>query len=162
MADDRHPEWKLDQVWRDRITGASCELCAMVKDEYVVSREGYKVADLRISRWILCQNQYVKGYSVLVLNAHAIELFDLEDKARSEFAEDIATASKALHHALSPIKINLEMQGNIIPHLHCHIKPRFLTDRPGHARIFQNAGTHILADEEYQEMIGRLQNQIDY
>jgi ATP adenylyltransferase len=160
MNYDREAEWKVDQKWHNRISGTACELCTLLEADMAASSEGHKVADLRVSRWILGQNQYIRGYSFLVLSSHAVELFELEKEVRSKFADDIADASRALQRVLSPIKINLEIQGNVVPHLHCHIKPRFLTDRPGHARIFQNAGRIVLPDEDYQSMVSRLRNHI--
>ncbi|MEI5680665.1 HIT family protein [Mesorhizobium sp. CCNWLW179-1] len=160
MNDDREAEWKLDQKWQNRITGTACELCSLLEADTAVSSEGHKVADLRVSRWILGQNQYIRGYSILVLSSHAVELFELEKEVRSRFVDDIADASQALQRVLSPIKINLEIQGNVVPHLHCHIKPRFLGDRPGHARIFQNAGRIVLRDEDYRSMVSQLRNHI--
>ncbi|PAQ07665.1 HIT family protein [Mesorhizobium temperatum] len=160
MTDDRQAEWKLDQKWHDRVTGAACELCTLLEADTAVSLEGHKVADLRVSRWILGQNQYIRGYSILVLSSHAVELFELEKEVRGQFVDDIADASQALQRVLSPIKINLEIQGNVVPHLHCHIKPRFLVDRPGHARIFQNAGKIVLPDEDYQSMVSQLRDHI--
>ena len=160
MADKSYPAWQLDQTWRDRLTGQRCELCELIKSDPVENSEGFKVADLRVTRWMLGRNQYIRGYSVLVLKHHATELFEISSKLRAEFIEDIATASEALQHLLFPIKINQEIQGNVIPHLHCHIKPRFSTDRPGHARIFQDAGRVVLTNDAYQEMIGQLQESI--
>ena len=159
---DSEQGWNLDQIWRDRISGVSCELCSVIGADSATSSEGYKVADLRVSRWILGRNQYIRGYSLLVLNTHAIELHDLVRPVRERFVEDIALAGATLNRVLSPIKINIEMQGNVIPHLHCHIKPRFLTDRPGHARIFQNGGRVELLDSEYSQMVLSLREAISH
>lgn len=129
--------WNLGARWQARIAGTECEFCAW--DAHTSASYPVEVARLRVSRWYLGANQYVQGYSVLVLDRHAIELYDLSVDVRQAFTEDIADAARALDEILKPIKMNIELQGNVIPHLHCHLKPRFAYDRPAHARIFQDA-----------------------
>ena len=137
--------WILDERWQSRLTGRDCEFCH--DNDSPDSTHGSVVRELRVSRWVLGSNQYIRGYSILILKHHAIEFCDLDPHVRHDFSEDIADASRALVSVLRPIKLNLEMQGNVVPHLHCHIKPRFETDRPGHTRIFQDA-EHIEATEQ--------------
>lgn len=129
--------WNLDARWEARISGTSCEFCRW--DEATRVTYPVEVARLRVSRWFLGANQYVRGYSVLVLDRHAVELYDLDTAVRQALTEDMADAGQALGRVLKPIKMNVEILGNVIPHLHCHLKPRHHHDRPGHARIFQDA-----------------------
>ncbi|MGI6247731.1 MAG: HIT family protein [Pseudochelatococcus sp.] len=106
------------------------------------------------------KNKYIKVYSILVLAEHKIELFELDRETRHQFINDISDVSRILNDTLSPIKINVEMQGNVVPHLHCHVKPRFETDTPGHARIFQGAGTAILPAAEFSAMRDELRERM--
>jgi diadenosine tetraphosphate (Ap4A) HIT family hydrolase len=147
--------WNIDQTWLDGVSGASCKLC----NELERGEEtplGLVVADMRTCRWILAKNQYIRGYSILVLSQHKIELFELDRETRHHFMDDISDVARILSEKLSPIKINLEMQGNVVPHLHCHVKPRFETDTPGHARIFQGAGSVMLPPAELRAMRSKL------
>lgn len=146
--------WILDERWRSRLNGSDCEFCR--DNEGVGSTHGSVVRDLRVARWVLARNQYIRGYSVLILKYHAIEFCALDRGVRQDLSEDIADASRALMGVLRPIKLNLEMQGNVVPHLHCHIKPRFETDRPGHARIFQDAEFVELTEAQREELCDRL------
>jgi diadenosine tetraphosphate (Ap4A) HIT family hydrolase len=52
------------------------------------------------------------------------------------------------------------MQGNVIPHLHCHIKPRFDSDRPGHARIFQDQEVRLLEEDDYNARVTALRENL--
>jgi diadenosine tetraphosphate (Ap4A) HIT family hydrolase len=144
--------WSIDADWQDRVSGRSCAFCATAGAQI----HGVKVADLRVSQWLLGRNQYVRGYSILILKFHAVELFTLSLQDRQDFVEDIAQASRALYTVCAPIKLNIEMQGNVIPHLHCHIKPRYVSDRPGHARIFQDQEVRFLQEEDYKTFVTRL------
>lgn len=152
-------KWNVDQSWFDGISGKSCKLCDEIKcgDE---TSMGLVVGEMRVCRWILAKNQYIKGYSILVLAEHKIELFELDRETRHQFSDDISDVARILNDTLSPIKINVEMQGNVVPHLHCHVKPRFKTDTPGHARIFQGAGTVILPEADFSAMRDELAKRI--
>jgi len=119
-----------------------------------------EVARLRVSRWLLGANQYVRGYGVLVLDRHAIELHDLSIEIRQAFTEDIADAGRAIGRILNPIKMNLELLGNAVPHLHCHLKPRYPDDLSGHARIFHDAQRAQLPLADLVQLATKLRGQL--
>jgi diadenosine tetraphosphate (Ap4A) HIT family hydrolase len=146
--------WNLGADWQRAHDGSGCAFC----DGDTSIRESYpvEVARLRVSRWLLGANQYIHGYGLVLLDRHAIELHELDPALRASFMEDVADASRALARLLQPIKMNLEMQGNVIPHLHCHLKPRFVHDRPAHARIAQDGGHRIATREQLEELAAKL------
>ncbi|MBR1175364.1 HIT family protein [Bradyrhizobium sp. KB893862 SZCCT0404] len=146
--------WNLDERWEARISGTSCEFCRW--DEAIRATYPVEVARLRVSRWFLGANQYVRGYSILVLDRHAIELYDLDTTVRQAFTEDMADAGQALGRVLKPIKMNFELLGNVVPHLHCHLKPRHRHDRPAHARIFQDAQREQMPLTQLEQLAGEL------
>lgn len=150
--------WNLDSRWQASIDGTACEFCR--RDEPTRATYPTEVARLRVSRWFLGANQYVRGYSVLILDRHAIELHDLDRTERRSFVEDIADAGCALERALHPIKMNIELLGNVVPHLHCHLKPRYPDDQPGHARIFQDAQVKIMSPAELEQLATMLRSRI--
>lgn len=49
--------------------------------------------------------------------------------------------------------MNLEMQGNIILHLHCHLKPRYYGDPAPGAPIHPDRNPVLLRREEYDERV---------
>ncbi len=150
--------WNLDSRWQARIEGTECEFCEW--DQRTSATYPVEVARLRVSRWLLGANQYVRGYSVLVLDRHAIELHDLSPDIRQAFTEDIADAGRAIGRVLNPIKMNLELLGNVVPHLHCHLKPRYPHDRPGHARIFQDAQRQEISLADLERLAAKLLGQL--
>jgi len=150
--------WNLDSRWQARIDGTECEFCKW--DQRTGATYPVEVARLRVSRWLLGANQYVRGYSVLVLDRHAIELHDLSPDIRQAFTEDIADAGRAIGQVLNPIKMNLELLGNVVPHLHCHLKPRYPHDRPGHARIFQDTRTEQMSPTDLEQLGKELRSQL--
>jgi diadenosine tetraphosphate (Ap4A) HIT family hydrolase len=64
------------------------------------------------------------GYVCVISKLHAVEPFDLSDTERSAFWQEAMAIAAALHQELHPIKMNYEIHGNTLPHLHMHIFPR--------------------------------------
>lgn len=88
-----------------------------------------KVADLQVSTAILSSNQICRGYCELVYNrGHVTELFRLSTEERRLFCEDLNRLAEAIYDALRPHKLNYELLGNSVPHLHWHLIPRYLDD----------------------------------
>lgn len=59
---------------------------------------------------------------------HATELFHLKRKERIAYMEDVTRVAKAIDDAFHPYKLNYELLGNTVPHLHWHVIPRQKTD----------------------------------
>ena len=74
-------------------------------------------------------DQFFRGYSFVTLKWHMEELYHLTDKERKSFLEDMSTVARALSDAFKPDKMNYELLGNGMPHLHWHLIPRFKTDQ---------------------------------
>ena len=71
------------------------------------------------------------GYVCLVAKRHVREPFELPDGERRAFWDAVDRVAEALAARLDPrpTKINYEIHGNTIPHLHAHIFPRTSGDR---------------------------------
>jgi diadenosine tetraphosphate (Ap4A) HIT family hydrolase len=77
--------------------------------------------------------QYYEGYCIALCRHHVRELFELERGVRHAFIDEIALLGQALANVFGPRKLNVEMLGNQVPHLHCHIFPRSVLD-PDHLK----------------------------
>lgn len=76
---------------------------------------------------VLGKWQYYTGYCVLVSRDHATELSQL-GADRSAFLDEMATLAAAVEAVFRPLKLNYELLGNQVQHLHWHIFPRYATD----------------------------------
>ena len=72
--------------------------------------------------------QFFKGYCVLVARQHAKELFELPDSDRRTYFEEMCVLARAIQVSFGPHKLNYEMLGNQVPHLHWHLFPRYESD----------------------------------
>lgn len=69
------------------------------------------------------------GYCRIILNRHAREMTDLAPDERQRLMRVVLEVEAALRDALAPDKVNLASLGNLVPHLHWHVIPRFRNDR---------------------------------
>ena len=68
------------------------------------------------------------GYVCVVARRHVVEPFDLPSSELQQFWQDAMIVGRALSRLLRPAKINYEIHGNSMPHLHMHIYPRSADD----------------------------------
>lgn len=68
------------------------------------------------------------GFCRVILNAHRKEMTDLSEVERDRFMATVYAVEKLLRELLQPEKVNLASFGNVVPHLHWHVVPRFSGD----------------------------------
>jgi len=128
---------------------SNCPMCQRWDDD----------ADLRIvemthSYVILNRDQYFPGYTLLFTKEHVTELFHLDRSVRAGLTEEVSRVAEALYGAFSPAKINYELLGNMVPHIHWHIVPRFASEPLWPKPIWAEPHDElILAPEEYKQRI---------
>ena len=70
----------------------------------------------------------MQGYAWLPLRRHAVELHELTEPEGAAFMRDLRRVSSAIAAATRAVKLNYEIHGNTVPHLHVHIFPRYVGD----------------------------------
>ena len=119
--------WKSEN-WDELIRGENCPVCELISLDKAEDEHGIAIADLSFSRLFLAKNQYVQGYCVLMCHRHVIEPYELTADEQRKYFSDLAKAGQALESAFKADKLNYNILGNLIPHLHTHILPRYFTD----------------------------------
>ena len=103
----------------------------------------------------------LKGTCYLLLKPHAIELFDLDEETLLSFMKEAQIAAKALKEVTNATKINYELHGNTIPHLHMHLFPRYLDDPfPGLPINYHRIEPSVYAKGEFEEFTRNLRNKL--
>ena len=72
----------------------------------------------------------------VVLNDHTSEMTQLKSTDRERLMRVVFATEATLREMMSPVKINLASLGNMVPHLHWHVIPRFSDDRHFPASIW--------------------------
>jgi len=65
--------------------------------------------------------------------------------------------AKAVDDRYRPAKLNLQILGNTVPHLHTHVIPRYASDpAPGRRPTADEQQTKNVGDEEYRRHVAEL------
>lgn len=98
-----------------------CVLCLLDKNEPVYRHEKWYV--------LLVNDADYPGFCRVVWNEHISEMTDLSAEDRTELMNVVWLVEKTVRKIIQPEKINLASLGNMVPHLHWHIIPRYSNDR---------------------------------
>lgn len=108
----------------------SCELCAPIQADVLYQ-------DTRLSV-ILVDDPLYPGFCRVIWKAHVKEMSDLTPEDAAYLMSWVLRCERTLREMLQPEKINLASLGNVVPHLHWHIIPRFADDAHFPAPIWAN------------------------
>jgi diadenosine tetraphosphate (Ap4A) HIT family hydrolase len=126
-----------------------CQMCTKWDDE-----PDLRIAEVEQCRVLLNRDQFFPGYTFVFTREHVTELFHLDKKARIAVMDEVTAVASALSTLFKADKINYELLGNMVPHMHWHIVPRFRTDPLWPRPIW--AAPHdevLLSPESYAERI---------
>jgi len=103
------------------------------------------------------------GHTQVVLREHQEDLTALPEEMVHTFVDDMLAVARVLQKVLKPDKLNYELFGNWVPHLHWHILPRFKTDSdfgnpPGEPLRNQPYTQRPLRKKQLQEIKDELKN----
>lgn len=87
------------------------------------------VATLSVSSLYLSANQTYRGHCQLIFDPrHVSRVDELSPDEWRALAADLFRAQAAVVRTVRPDHMNLESLGNVVPHLHWHIVPRYRDD----------------------------------
>jgi len=69
------------------------------------------------------------GFVRVILKRHAREMGDLAPQERDDLMAVVFAVEAAVRETMQPDKMNLASLGNMTPHVHWHVVPRFRDDR---------------------------------
>lgn len=98
-----------------------CELCSFKPEETVFSNDKWRVIQVNDADY--------PGFCRVIWNGHVREMTDLSEAERFEMMTVVWTVEKVVREIMQADKINLASFGNMVPHLHWHVIPRFENDR---------------------------------
>jgi diadenosine tetraphosphate (Ap4A) HIT family hydrolase len=101
------------------VTTAACPACSgqWPAPEQCITDCGSTIAYLH-------DDQFFAGWTFLVLKRHATELWQLEPSERARLMEEVTRVAQAVSRAFGAAKMNYELLGNAIAHIHWHLIPR--------------------------------------
>ncbi len=69
------------------------------------------------------------GFCRVILNKHVREMTDLPQAEQQTLMSIVFAVEQTIRQLFQPDKINLASFGNMVPHVHWHIIPRWINDR---------------------------------
>jgi diadenosine tetraphosphate (Ap4A) HIT family hydrolase len=144
--------------WASRVAGDRCPLDAPRPD----SNEHWDfLAKLTVSSLYLSKNQTYRGQCQLIFDPrHVARIDQLSRPEWASLTADLYLAQQAVMCAVRPDHLNVESLGNVVPHLHWHIIPRYVDDPKWGAPIWQvpldTMPDYRLADAERSSLIATL------
>lgn len=97
-----------------------CELCTSSGGELLWQNDRLRV--------VYIEEPGYPGFCRVIWAAHVREMTDLAEDDRSHLMEIVFGVEAVLREHLQPHKINLASLGNVVPHLHWHVIPRYIDD----------------------------------
>jgi diadenosine tetraphosphate (Ap4A) HIT family hydrolase len=102
------------------VAQSACELCSQAGGEVVHQAGKFRV--------VLVDDAAYPGFCRVMWNEHVREMTDLPAADRALLMDAVWRVEAALRETMAPVKLNLASLGNMVPHLHWHLIPRFADD----------------------------------
>lgn len=114
-----------------------CELCALLAEGGdAAGSVAWSNAQLAV---LLVEDRDYPGFCRVVWHEHVKEMTDLAPAARAALMEVVWQVEAVVREVMAPEKINLASLGNMTPHLHWHVIPRYRDDAQFPAPVWANA-----------------------
>lgn len=110
---------------------AGCELCELADSSRVVANGKFSV--------ILASEPNYPGFARVIWNEHVREVSDLPDADRLLLNDAVWKLEQAVREVMQPLKVNVASLGNVVPHLHWHVIPRYADDAHFPAPVWAQA-----------------------
>ena len=98
----------------------SCELCMHPGGEVIYRDDNYRI--------VLVEDERYPGFCRVIWNAHAREMTDLSTVERAILIAAVWQVEEVVREVMQPDKVNVASLGNVVPHMHWHIIPRYEND----------------------------------
>ncbi|MFS2025556.1 HIT family protein [Massilia sp. GER05] len=107
-----------------------CELCELAVPT-VVDNDKFAV--------ILVDDANYPGFARVIWKDHVREVSDLADADRLLLNDAVYKLELAVREVMQPLKVNVASLGNVVPHLHWHVIPRYADDAHFPAPVWAQA-----------------------
>ena len=125
---------------------SDCIFCKIIKEEI----DSYRIYEDNDVLAFLDISPRAKGHTVVIPKVHAETIFELEDNIVQKLSLVLKRTMEKIDLTLKPEGYNVgwnhgKVGGQVVPHLHIHILPRYSGDRGGniHSIINNDGGMSV-------------------
>lgn len=149
--------------WDDLAAGRGCPFDAPRSER---NDHWDSVAQLSVSTLCLLKNQAYRGRCILIFDPrHVVRLDQLGGDEWSGFINDLQRSIEAIVSVCEPDHLNVATEGNVIPHLHWHIVPRYRSDprwgKPIATTTIEEMAHETLPDDEHEAVIAAIRSRLE-
>jgi diadenosine tetraphosphate (Ap4A) HIT family hydrolase len=111
--------------------GRGCPACLEGRPESTAA--GVRFFTGEVCDAYLVRADIQRGLTIAVWRGrHVAEPTELTEAEAAGYGREVLAVGRAIEAVLAPVKLNYDVLGNSVPHLHTHIVPRYADDpRPG-------------------------------
>lgn len=143
--------WADPDRWRDICEPAGCPICLAGEPRDVIAESA--------ATWVTAAREaQLPGYACVVSKRHAVEPFELTEPEGAAFWAEAMNAARILFELTGAVKMNYGIHGNVIPHLHLHLWPRFVDDPYDTGGIPAPGSLFTRSDDDLRRMAVALQS----
>jgi diadenosine tetraphosphate (Ap4A) HIT family hydrolase len=126
--------------------GEGCPMCAAGRPEE--TEHGARFFAGEVADAYLQKDDIQRGYTVVIWRGrHVAEPTELSPEEATKYWLELLEVGRRIEQRLEPVKLNYDILGNSLPHLHTHVIPRYADDpKPGWPFPFLEEAGHV--DEE--------------
>jgi diadenosine tetraphosphate (Ap4A) HIT family hydrolase len=125
-------------------------MCAQGRPEE--TKHGVRFYAGEVSDAYLQRSNVQRGYSVVVWRGrHVAEPTELSPAEAAQYWLEVLEAGRRIERHLQPVKMNYDLLGNELPHLHTHLVPRYADDpKPGWPFPFPDTDPGQIPDDDFR------------
>jgi diadenosine tetraphosphate (Ap4A) HIT family hydrolase len=116
---------------------------------------------IRVDAYLQRRSQLPGWTTVAWRGDHVAEPMDLSPEEAGLYWAEVLKVATALRQHFSPIKVNIQLLGNEVPHLHAHVTLRFADDPWPSRPLEMGAWANAYSDAEYLEHVSALRALLD-
>jgi len=141
----------------------ACPICEQIS-LWRKGQNSYFIHEFKNAIFVVGNHQFHKGYSLVLLKDHVRELLELPQPVQSKLFQELMLAASAIAATFQPWKMNYACYGNVVPHIHWHIIPRYESDPDRlqnpwiHSSEFEK---HLIDQQAAQELVSRIRKQLN-
>lgn len=125
---------------------SDCIFCKIINGEI----DSYKIYEDENALAFLDINPHAKGHTLVIPKIHAETIFEINNEQLENLFRAVKRVTEKIDSILHPEGYNIgwnhgKIGGQVVPHLHIHIMPRYSGDRGGnmHSIINNDGGMSV-------------------